>query len=156
MDGGGGHGPPWPPPWIRPWPSLSVNPAQPVTRHTKLCNWNLYPKFCRFNVTNQWKKCKGSLICRTKLLLTLSPPDWPSAQSLSAQTIGAGSLGFDSQANQISKVSPPLRRFFGAVEPRRKVAEMGPATRYTLRRNTASMMIFDWFCLFPPKSNYWS
>ena len=36
--------------------------------------------------------------------------------------------------------SPPLRRFFGAVLSMRGVAEMSLATRYTLRRNTASIM----------------
>ena len=37
------------------------------------------------------------------------------AQLLSAQAIGAGGLGFDSRAGQISTVPPPLRRFSGAV-----------------------------------------
>ena len=37
-------------------------------------------------------------------------------------------------------VSPPLRRFFGAVLSRRFAAAMDPAARYTLRRNTASIM----------------
>ena len=37
-----------------------------------------------------------------------------SFQLLSAQAIGAG-LGFDSWAGQIGTVSPPLRRFSGAV-----------------------------------------
>ena len=37
------------------------------------------------------------------------------AQLLSAQAIGAGGLRFDSQAGQIGTVSPPLRRFSGAV-----------------------------------------
>ena len=48
--------------------------------------------------------------------------DWPLAQLLSAHVSGAGGLRFDSQANQIDSVangSPPLRRFFGAVLPRR-------------------------------------
>ena len=51
--------------------------------------------------------------------------------------ICAGGMGFNSQAAQIAHSvdsgSPPLRRFFGA-------AEIGPAFRYTLRRNTASIM----------------
>ena len=34
--------------------------------------------------------------------------------------------------------NPSLRRFLGAVLSRRQVAEMDPATRYTLRRNIAS------------------
>ena len=37
---------------------------------------------------------------------------------------------------------PSLRRFFEAVLPGFKAAEMDPATRNTLRRNTASIMIF--------------
>ena len=38
-----------------------------------------------------------------------------SAQLFSAQAIGAGGLGFDSLARHIGTVSPPLRRFSGAV-----------------------------------------
>ena len=38
-----------------------------------------------------------------------------------------------------------VRRFFGAVLPRRKAAEMEPTTGFTLRRNTASIMKV---CLF--------
>ena len=33
--------------------------------------------------------------------------------------ISAGGLGFESQAGQSDTVPPPLRRFFGAVLPRR-------------------------------------
>ena len=40
------------------------------------------------------------------------------AQLLSAQVFGAVGLGFDSQASQIDTVSPPLRHFSGAVQPR--------------------------------------
>ena len=51
---------------------------------------------------------------------------------------------FDSRTGQIGlsvvNGSLPLRRFFEAVLPRCQVAEIGPATRYTLRRNTASIM----------------
>ena len=58
--------------------------------------------------------------------------------------MSAGGVGFDSQVGQIghsvANGSPPLQRFFEAVLPRRQVAEKGPATRYTLRRNTASIM----------------
>ena len=43
-------------------------------------------------------------------------------------------------------VSTSLRRFFRAVLPRRKAAEMGSATRYTFRRNTAH--ILQIFCSF--------
>ena len=57
---------------------------------------------------------------------------------------GAEGLGFDSRTGQIGhKVvngSPPLRYFFGAVLPWRYAAETGPATRYTLRRDTAGIM----------------
>ena len=42
--------------------------------------------------------------------------------------IGAGGLGLDSLADQVgygfANSSPPLRRSFGAVLPRRKLAEM--------------------------------
>ena len=45
--------------------------------------------------------------------------------------------GFDSSNRiQTHTVSPPLRCFVGAVLPSRYVAEMDPATRYTLRCNT--------------------
>ena len=43
------------------------------------------------------------------------------------------------QQTSVDSASPPLRHVFGAVLPLR-LAEMGPATRYTLRRNTASIM----------------
>ena len=56
-----------------------------------------------------------------------------------------------SNRTQSANCSPPLRRFFGVVLPRREVAEMNPATRYTLWRNSASMMkirhIFEKTCL---------
>ena len=58
--------------------------------------------------------------------------------------IGAGGVGFDSRAGQIGHsvtyCSPRLRCCFGIVFPKRKAAEMGPATRCSLRRNTASIM----------------
>ena len=58
--------------------------------------------------------------------------------------MGARGLGFDYRAGQIghsvANGSLPLRRFFGAVLPRRQAVEMCLATRYTLRRNTASIM----------------
>ena len=57
---------------------------------------------------------------------------------------GAEGQGFDNRADQIGHSvingSQSLRHFFEAVWSRRKVAEMGPATRYMLRRNTASIM----------------
>ena len=40
--------------------------------------------------------------------------------------------------------SPPLLCFFGAVKLTRKATETDSATRYTLRRNTASIMKI-WF-----------
>ena len=49
-----------------------------------------------------------------------------------------GSIPEPVQSNSVSYSSPLLRRFFGAVLPRRLAAEMDPSTRYTLRRNTAS------------------
>ena len=40
----------------------------------------------------------------------------------------------------VANGSSPLLRFFGAVLPRRLAAKIVSATRYTLRRNTASIM----------------
>ena len=58
--------------------------------------------------------------------------------------IGTRGLGFDSRAIQIghsvANGSPLMRRLFGAVLPRRLAAEIGLVTRYTLRRNTASII----------------
>ena len=58
--------------------------------------------------------------------------------------------GFSSQVGQINnnvaKGSQPLRRFFGAVPPRRYAAETGSFTRYTFRRKAASIMKI-WFWL---------
>ena len=58
--------------------------------------------------------------------------------------IGARGLGFDSCFGQIMRGvahgSPPLRRFLGVVLPWGKTAKVGSATRYTLRRNTTSIM----------------
>ena len=58
--------------------------------------------------------------------------------------IGAGGVGFDSRASQIglgvANGSPSLPRFFGAALPRRYAAEMDPASRYSLGRNTTSTM----------------
>ena len=45
--------------------------------------------------------------------------------------------------HSVTNASQSLRVFFGAVSPRRKVAEVDPATRCTLRRNNASQMA--WF-----------
>ena len=60
--------------------------------------------------------------------------------SCEVHAIGARGFGLGSRAGQIGTVLPPLRRFFGAVLPKRYIAaEMGPATRYMLRRNTASV-----------------
>ena len=66
----------------------------------------------------------------------LAPPKKPSHV-----TVGAGGLGFDYRAGQIGTVSPPLRRFSGVVQPMhlQYVAEMGPASRYTLLRMDASI-----------------
>ena len=55
-----------------------------------------------------------------------------------------GGSEFDSRAGQIGQNvangPPPLRRFFGAVLPRLLAAEIDPATRYTRRRDIASIM----------------
>ena len=66
---------------------------------------------------------------------------WRSGEDIAFHSRG---LGFNSRAGHIelsvTNGSPPLRRFFGAVLPRRCAAEMDPATRYMLRYNTASIM----------------
>ena len=58
--------------------------------------------------------------------------------------IGAGGFVLDSQPGQIGysavNGSPLLSRIFEAVLPRQCAAEMGPTTRYTLRRNIASKL----------------
>ena len=42
--------------------------------------------------------------------------------------------------HSVANGSPLLRHFFGVVLPRRQAVEMGPATRHTPRRDTASMI----------------
>ena len=65
------------------------------------------------------------------------------AQLLSAR-YWCGRSGFRllgrSNLHSVANDSPPLQRFFGAVLPRREAAKMGPATRYALRCNAASIM----------------
>ena len=57
--------------------------------------------------------------------------------------VGAKGLGFDFRAGQIGHNvvtgSPPLQHF-ETVLPKRLAAEIGPATRYKLRRNSASVI----------------
>ena len=53
---------------------------------------------------------------------------------------GAGGLGSIPKPVKSDAVSPPLRRFCGAVLSRRFAAEMSPAISYTLRRNTARII----------------
>ena len=74
------------------------------------------------------------------------------AQLLSARFwCGKSGVRFPGWSNRhsVANGSPPLRCFFGAALPRRKAAKMGPVTRYTLRRNTASInsedLIFDFY-----------
>ena len=79
----------------------------------------------------------------TKLLNYKSDLHRPLAQLQSARyRCGRSGVRFPGRSNRHSVANdpPPLRHFFGAVLPRRQAAEMGPATRYTLRRNTASIM----------------
>ena len=56
----------------------------------------------------------------------------------------AAGLEFDSLTGQskhgVASGSLPLQCFFRDVLPSREAAKMGPATRYMLRRNTASIM----------------
>ena len=56
-----------------------------------------------------------------------------SYRSLKDVAIDAEGLRFNSQVGQIAQsaanCSPPLRRFFEAALPRRKICGVGPATR---------------------------
>ena len=58
--------------------------------------------------------------------------------------VGMEYLWFKYRAGQIGRNlangSPSLRRFFGAVLPRRQAAEKGPATSFMFRRNNASII----------------
>ena len=57
--------------------------------------------------------------------------------------IGAGGLGFDSRSDRIGHLllSPTAHhRCYVSMSPRRYAAEMGPNIRYTLRRNSASII----------------
>ena len=60
--------------------------------------------------------------------------------------IGAGDLKFDSSSTETDTESPTARHFrdisseLCRLMSRRLVADMGSATRYTLLRNTASIM----------------
>ena len=51
----------------------------------------------------------------------------------------AGGLGFDSRADEVSHRVANAAIFFWEFE----AAEMGPATRYMLKRNTGCIMGFD-------------
>ena len=67
------------------------------------------------------------------------------ADSYEDIAIGAGDLGFKPRSGQkirhhVANDLPPLRRFFGAVFPRCKAAEMGSTTCCMLRRNIASII----------------
>ena len=53
---------------------------------------------------------------------------------------GQGSIPGSVKLDRVVNGSPELQRCFGAVMPRCYVAEIGPATRYTLRCNIASIM----------------
>ena len=71
----------------------------------------------------------------------------PFTQLLSAHAINLGGLGFDSRAGQIGTVSPAVRyrcdvssELCSTGAKPRKAAEMGPATRFTLRRNITSII----------------
>ena len=65
--------------------------------------------------------------------------NWP-VGAVEDIAVGAWRLGFDSTAGQIA-LSPTARHHCDvSVLPWRFAAEKGSATRYTLRRNTASMM----------------
>ena len=49
-----------------------------------------------------------------------------------SENVDAGALGLGFDSYQVKK-QPTLRRFFGAVLPRHKAAEIGTGTRSTLR-----------------------
>ena len=91
------------------------------------------------------KKLRGSFWHTSVLILlmegTIRRPDSTVVKHIS---IGAVGLWFNYRSGQfghsVFNGSPPLRRFFRAVLPRREVAKMGPTARHTLRRTTASIM----------------
>ena len=70
--------------------------------------------------------------CTGRLAQLLSPP----------YRCGRSGVRLPGRSNRhsVANDSPSLRRLFGAVWPRRCAAGMGTATRYTLGRNTASIM----------------
>ena len=57
---------------------------------------------------------------------------------LLTHAIGAGSFGFKSRAGQIGAVSPMAIFLRSCVAQALTAAEMGPVTRYMLRRNTTT------------------
>ena len=67
-------------------------------------------------------------------------------QMRSAPAVNRSCVRFPGRSNRIQRRngSPSLRCFFEAVLARHQTAEMDPVTRYTLRRNTASIMK-TWF-----------
>ena len=75
--------------------------------------------------------------------------DWPVSVLINGIAIDAGGRGFDSATTQIGRrvtnCSPPLRCFFGAVLPRRCVAEIGPVKRFGVT-STASTIQIRFFC----------
>ena len=77
-----------------------------------------------------------------KIKFSNEPAGWRRIKGIA---IGTEGLGCDFLAGQIGLIvasgSPSVRRFFGgAVLPRGNIAEIGPATRYTLRRNIANLI----------------
>ena len=85
-----------------------------------------------------------TLASKTRQIVFIKLVRRPGGLVLKHIAIGARGLGFDTLAGHVGHSvaygSPPLRRFFGAVLLMRKIAEMDPDNRYTLRRNNTSIM----------------
>ena len=92
----------------------------------------------------------GQFNCKINDVASRPRPAVSSVAKRTRSRCGRSGVRFPGRSNQrsVANGSPPLRRFFGDVYPRRLAVEMGPATRYTLRRNTASIMKI-WFHLLP-------
>ena len=55
----------------------------------------------------------------------------------------------------VGNSSAQLRRFFGSMLSRRKPAETDPTTRYTFRRNLASIMEIRIFYVKSTLASFW-
>ena len=98
-----------------------------------------------FKIFSNAALCVKSLPIPAKLTWSIFGPFRPPAvSSVTKRTdYRCGRSGFDSRASQIATVSPTARHrcdISSELQPWHLVAEISPATRCMLRRNTASMM----------------